>query len=223
MDTLVAYLRSHRMARAGLSTLSGILLLAAVGLLGWPFFTNLYTSRLQSRLAKQLNDPSLAQDYRNHAVPVGDSLTRLQIPAIGVDVVVVEGTSESALRAGAGHYPGTPLPCETGDVAIAGHRTTYGRPFADVDRLKPGDRIVLSTPIGSCTYLVDRPPFVVLPTDTSVVAATPGRATLTLTSCTPKGSASHRIIIKAQLLGAALPGGPAGSTPGGIAATGAAA
>lgn len=201
-DRLVSYLRHHKAARWAISGLSGALVLAAIGLLGYPFFTNIYQTRLQSRLAHQLaTDPSLAQQFRNDAVPVGDSLTRLQIPAIGVDVVVVEGTSEQALQAGAGHYPGTPLPCEMGDVAIAGHRTTYGRPFSNVDRLVPGDKIVLTTPVGSCTYEVDRPPFVVLPDDTSVVANTPGQYTLTLTSCTPKGSASHRIVIKAMMVG----------------------
>ena len=201
-DRLVAYLRNHKAARRAISGLSGVLVLAAVGLLGYPFFTNVYQTRLQSRLAHQLaTDSSLAQQFRNDAVPVGTSLTRIQIPAIGVDVVVVEGTSEQALQAGAGHYSGTPLPCEIGDVAIAGHRTTYGRPFSNVDRLVPGDRIILDTPVGSCTYEVDRAPFVVLPNDTAVVANTPGQYTLTLTSCTPKGSASHRIVIKAMMVG----------------------
>ncbi|MHB1854164.1 MAG: class E sortase [Acidimicrobiales bacterium] len=201
-DRLVSYLRNHKAARWAISGLSGALVLAAIGLLGYPFFTNIYQTNLQSRLAHQLaTDPSLAQQFRNDAVPVGDSLTRIQIPAIGVNVVVVEGTSEADLMAGAGHYPGTPLPCEIGDVAIAGHRTTYGRPFSNVDRLVPGDRIILTTPVGSCTYEVDRAPFVVLPSDTSVVANTPGQYTLTLTSCTPKGSASHRIVIKAMMVG----------------------
>src|SRR5665213_2494591 len=146
-DRLVGYLRNHKAARWAISSLSGVLVLAAVGLLGYPLFTNVYQTRLQDRLAHQLaTDSSLAQQFRNDAVPIGDSLTRLQIPAIGVNVVVVEGTSEQALEAGAGHYPGTPLPCEIGDVAIAGHRTTYGRPFANVDRLAPGDKIILDTP-----------------------------------------------------------------------------
>jgi len=202
-DRLLGYLRAHKGARRGISIASVVLVLAAVGLLGYPLFTNVYQSRLQSKLARQLADPNLANEYRTNAVPVGNGLTRLQIPAIGVDVVVVEGTTEQALEAGAGHYPSTPLPCEAGDVAIAGHRTTYGRPFADVDRLKPGDRITLSTPMGQCTYQVARNPFVVLPSDTSVVADTPGQYTLTLTSCTPKGSAAYRIVIKAVMVGSA--------------------
>jgi len=200
-ERIVAFLRAHRAARLGISGLTVVLVLGAVGLLGYPFFTNVYQSRLQARLAHQLaTDPALSQEYRTDNVPVGNSLTRLEIPAIGVDVVVVEGTSDEALKAGAGHYPSTPLPCEPGDVAIAGHRTTYGRPFADVDRLRTGDRIVFSTPVGRCVYAVAEAPFVVLPNNTAVVADTPGRYTLTLTSCTPKGSASHRIVIKATML-----------------------
>jgi sortase A len=115
--------------------------------------------------------------------------------------VVVEGTTASALRAGAGHYPQTPLPCETGNVSIAGHRTTYGKPFHNVDLLKPGDDIILTTPIGSCTYKVDRQ-FIVRPEDTSVIAPTPD-GVLTLTTCHPKGSARQRLIIRATLQGPA--------------------
>ena len=203
-EPLVAYLRHHRWARRAVSAVSGGLLVAAVALLGYPFYTNLYQSRVQSNLRQQLASPQLRQAYQARALRVGDSLTRIKIPKIGVDVVVVEGTSASALRAGAGHYPETPLPCEGGNVAIARHRTTYGKPFANIDRLGPGDVIVLETPVGSCTYEVSRAPFVVLADERSVVANTPGHAGLTLTSCHPKGSASHRIVVAATMKGTAV-------------------
>ena len=125
------------------------LLVGAVGTIGYPFYTNLLQDRIQSRLDRQLASPELRQAYLNRNVQVGDSLTRIKIPDIDVDVVVVEGTTASALRAGAGHYPDTPLPCEIGNVAIAGHRTTYGRPFHNLDLLKVGDEITLETPIGT--------------------------------------------------------------------------
>ena len=115
-------------------------------------------------------------------------------------MVVVEGTTASALRAGAGHYPETPLPCEDGNVSIAGHRTTYGQPFHDVDQLAVGDEITLETPIGTCTYAVSQAPFPVAPTATEVVANTPDAATLTLTTCHPKGSARQRLIVRATLV-----------------------
>jgi len=205
LDAIVRFLRAHRSARAGLSALSVLLLCVAVALLGYPLYTNFYQGRVQDRLSRQFASPELKQAYRNRAARVGDALTRIKIPKIDVDVVVVEGTTASALKAGAGHYPATPLPCEDGNVGIAGHRTTYGKPFANIDQLRPGDLITLETPIGPCTYSVSGPPVVVLPdgklpNGTSVVDNTPGQHTLTLTSCHPKGSASHRIVIKATLV-----------------------
>jgi len=197
VDPLVRYLRANRWARQGLSVLSVALVVAAVAMLGYPFYTNLYQSRKQSQLDHQFASPELRRHYRNRDLQAGDALTRIKIPTIGVDVVVVEGTTASALRAGAGHYPQTPLPCESGNVGIAGHRTTYGKPFANIDRLAPGDTIILDTPVGSCAYEVSRPPFVTTPNDLSVVANDPTTKTLTLTSCHPKGSASHRIVVRA--------------------------
>jgi sortase A len=201
MASVTTYLRTHRWARSGLSGLAGLFLLAAVGLLGYPIFTNLYQGHIEGQLGDELASPGTRQAYLQHRVGIGQSLTRLRIPKIGTNVVVVEGTTESALRAGAGHYPETPLPCTNGNVSIAGHRTTYGKPFADVDRLRPGDTITLQTPVGSCTYAVSQPPFEVSPTDLSVVAPTMG-PTLTLTSCTPKGLAINRIVVKAVMQGA---------------------
>ena len=199
MDAVIRYLRNNRWARFGLSGLSVVLLFSAVGLLGYPFYTNLYQGRVQSRLDREIASPEHAQRYRRAELQEGDALTRIKIPKLDVDVVVVEGTGASALRAGAGHYPDTPLPCEDGNVAIAGHRTTYGKPFANVDRLKTGDTIILETPIGACTYEVNTAPFIVEPTNRSVVANTPGRHTLTLTTCHPKGSAKERLIVTATL------------------------
>jgi sortase A len=201
---VAAFLRRRRWARWAVSAVSLGLLVAAVGSLGYPLYTNFYQQRLQNKLDTQLASPKIEEAYRARKVSTGDALTRIKIPAINVDVVVVEGTTASALRAGAGHYPTTPLPCEGGNVSIAGHRVTYGRPFHNLDRLKPGDEITLETPVGSCTYVVERDPFVVLPTDLSVVGPLTG-SSLTLTTCHPKGSARQRLVIRATMAGAATP------------------
>ena len=203
LGRVVEVLRRRPWARRTLSGASLVMVVVAVVMLGWPFFTNVYQARVQQRLDRQFVSPELEQAYKEGNVGTGDALTRIKIPAIGVDVVVVEGTTQSALRAGAGHYPQTPLPCEPGNVAIAGHRTTYGKPFHNLDLLKPGDTITLETPIGSCTYKMVAPPFVVSPTDTSVVDNTPV-PTVTLTTCHPKGSARQRLIVQAQLQGEAV-------------------
>jgi len=207
---LVVQLRRRRWLRRSLSFASVAIMLVAVGLIGYPFYTNLYADRVQSRLENQFASPELRDDYvecrevglASDACQIedGDSLTRIEIPDITVDVVVVEGVSASALRAGAGHYPSTPLPCEAGNVAIAGHRTTYGRPFHDLDRLEVNDEIILHIPIGQCTYRVIETQ-IVSPNDVGVIAASPpGDNRLTLTTCHPKGSARQRYIVVAQLV-----------------------
>jgi len=200
LSRIAGVLRTRRWARMLLTALSIGLLVGAVWTVGNPFYTNLLQDRIQSRLDRQIASPELRQAYLDRKVGIGDSLTRIIIPDLDVDVVVVEGTTASALRAGAGHYPQTPLPCEIGNVGIAGHRTTYGRPFHNLDLMKPGQQITLETPIGSCTYEVTKEPFVVTPTTTGVLANTPDEATLTLTTCHPKGSARQRLIVSAKLV-----------------------
>ncbi len=193
---LVELLRKKPWVRRALSGLSVLLLLGGVALVGWPFFSNIWQDRIQERLTRQLATPQLEQAYRERRVGTGDSLTRVKIPRLNVDVVVVEGTMPSALRAGAGHYAETALPCEIGNFSVAGHRTTFGKPFANIDQLRPGDTIRVETPIGGCEYQVSREPWVVDPGEMSVLEATPDKA-LTFTTCHPKGSAKERLIVRA--------------------------
>jgi len=199
LDAVIRYLRRHPWARRTISGSSAVLLLVAIGLLGYPFYTNLYQDRVQVRVTRQVASPELEQRYRTRTLREGDALTKLKIPKLGVEVTVVQGVSPSALRAGAGHYPETPLPCDPGNVAIAGHRTTYGKPLANADRLVQGDAIILETPVGSCTYEVSTAPFIVQPDALDVIANDPSKRALTLTTCHPKGSAAQRLIIKAVL------------------------
>ena len=193
---LVELLRNKPWLRRTLSGLSVLLVLGGLALVGYPFATNMWTDRIQERLEDQIASPELQQAYKERKIETGDSLTRIKIPALGLDTVVVEGVTPSALRAGAGHYPQTPLPCEGGNVSIAGHRTTYGRPFGNIDQLKPGDTIELTTPIGGCVYQVARDPWIVAPTEMGVLDQTAERS-LTLTTCHPKGSAAQRLIVRA--------------------------
>lgn len=209
MEAVFQFFRRNRLAYQGLSILLLVLVISAIGTLGFPIYTNFEQGRIQSKKDTQLASPQLQEKYENRQLEVGDALTRIKIPKIGVDVVVVEGTTPAALKAGAGHYRGTPLPCETGNVGIAGHRTTYGKPFNQLDRLSPGDQIILETPVGTCTYEVtdrgDTPnPFVVDPSNISIVANTPGERNLTLTTCHPKGSARQRLVIRAKLVTGAV-------------------
>lgn len=190
--------RARRLKR---TLTAGAVILAVVGsgLLAYPFATDLWAARLQEGLAGGLS--ASADDYLQDKIKTGEALTRLEIPKLDVDVVVVEGTSLAALRAGAGHYPASALPGERGNVAIAGHRTTYGRPFHRMDELVPGDKVILTTPVARHVYEITGDPFVVEPTDWSPIEEFPrGGSFLTLTSCHPEGSADYRIIARARLI-----------------------
>ena len=131
-------------------------------------------------------------------VPLGTPVGRITVPAAGVrDDVVVEGTDALRLEEGPGHYPGTALPGEPGNIAIAGHRTTWLRPFYDLQAAVPGDRVILSLDGQRWVYVVDSVRSV-LPSDVAVAAPTRGW-TLTLTTCTPRYSAVRRLVVSARL------------------------
>ncbi|MEM9033621.1 MAG: class E sortase [Actinomycetota bacterium] len=137
----------------------------------------------------------------------GDPVARIRIPAIGVDKVVVSGVSTEDLKAGPGHFPGTPLPGQAGNAAIAGHRTTYGAPFFDFDELEEGDEIFVTTLQGEFTYEVTSSE-IVEPSDIHVLAPTDDNR-LTFSTCNPKYSAAERLIVVAHLVGDPAAGGPA--------------
>jgi sortase A len=138
----------------------------------------------------------------------GDPLGRIRMPSIGVSEVFVEGTEGDDLRGGPGHYPATPLPGQRGTVAIAGHRTTYGAPFHDVDDLRRGDRIELDMPYGRFSYRVERTR-IVPPTATEVTDRV-AYDRLVLSACHPLYSAAQRIVVFARLEKAQAKGPAAG-------------
>ena len=121
----------------------------------------------------------------------------IRIPAIGLNQVLVEGTSTDDLRQGPGHYVNTPLPGQGGNAAIAGHRTTYGHPFYNLDGVKPGDPIVITTLQGVFVYDAFKQT-VVSPGDTTVIDNVFANY-LTLTTCNPRFSASSRLVVVAKL------------------------
>lgn len=164
------------------------------------------------------------------APSVGEAFAFLNIPRLGADYsrAVVEGTDQSQLAQGPGHYVGTAMPGEQGNFAVAGHRVGRGSPFLELDELRPGDPIVVETATDRYTYRVIGDPVsgqftpdangvpgrqIVDPAATSVISPTPGgpadatpkQAYLTLTTCHPKYSDRQRLIIHAVLDGAPQP------------------
>jgi sortase A len=127
----------------------------------------------------------------------------LIIPRFGADYTrpILEGVSVSgALADGIGHYPGTQMPGDVGNVALAGHRTGWGAPLGDIGNLTVGDSIYLETEDGWYKYIFRTFQYV-MPTGIDVLSAvpenpeaTPTDRILTLTSCNPKLTAAERII-----------------------------
>jgi sortase A len=142
----------------------------------------------------------------------GEAIGQIVIPKIGLDAYVIEGVDDADLHQGPGHYPGTPLPGQAGNSAIAGHRTTYGAPFGNIDQLVPGDKITVTTIQGTFTYAVLAQPdgsgHIIVNPNQSEVLNDVGDNRLTLTACHPKYSASKRIVVFAQLQGEPKPAPP---------------
>ena len=125
----------------------------------------------------------------------GGIVGKLEIPRVGISVMVLQGVEEGTLHLGAGHVPGTPLPGIEGNVAIAGHRDTF---FRKLEGIQPHDHVKFSTRSGTFEYAVTFTE-IVEPDDTRVIESR-GVPELTLISCFPfyfVGAAPHRFIVHA--------------------------
>ena len=148
------------------------------------------------QLARAPDQEGLAAAFRRE-LGDGDPVGRLQIPRLGVDEVVVHGTTPALLARAPGHYARTRLPGQGGTVGIAGHRTTHGAPLREADRLRRGDRIVLRTPYGRFAYAVTGTR-IVAPSDVGVLRSRGGRERLVLTTCHPLRTSSQRLVVLAR-------------------------
>ena len=197
------------------------------------YVTNIFAAQKQHDLA-----PKTEQQWRSGKdvllplpgssapkVPVGDGIADLYIPRLGRDFhyFVVQGDQvpdDAQLEQGPAHYGGTALPGQVGNFAVAGHRVGKGEPFLNLDKLQPGDPVVVETKTTWYVYRVkglagglERPAAdgiagreIVDPGDGAVVSpvpnrpdATPTEKLMTMTTCTPKFTATRRMVIHAVL------------------------
>jgi sortase A len=183
----------------GVSIALGLVLCLLCAYLMWG--TDSYTEHRQRILQQELS--------REHAptkpgeIDFGSALAMIRIPLFGrrYHYAVVEGVDDRSLREGPGHYPGSAMPGEIGNLVIAGHRTTYGAPFGRLDELHRGDAIVIDTRDARYTYTVTSKR-VVRPSQVDVIASVPGnpgirptQALITLTTCHPRYSARQRLVV----------------------------
>ena len=138
----------------------------------------------------------LADRFADHA-ETGRGIGRIDIPSIGADYVLVQGTDSTSLQSGPGHYPDTSFPGQGRTIGVAGHRTTYLAPFHDIDKIEPGDDVIVEMPYATFTYEVNSTD-IVEPSDVSIVDDV-GYERLVLTACHPLYSAAQRYAIFARL------------------------
>jgi sortase A len=198
VDRTLARRRGRFLRFIGKTCLTAAFILAAY--IAWVLWgTGIYTSREQGTLRDELSERLEEPRPRPGIVLPGQAYAILKVPSIGVDEVVVQGTGTEALKRGPGHYDETDDPWEgEGRVGIAGHRTTYGAPFWDLDQVRRGNVITLITEFGTFAYRVTRTE-VIPPTQIGVLDPTK-KPTLVLTTCTPRFSAAERLIVFASLI-----------------------
>ncbi|GAA0619798.1 class E sortase [Streptomyces crystallinus] len=158
-----------------------------------------------SRAPRPRPDPDSAPEHRAYAV--------LRLPSLGVIAPIAEGISKRGVldKGYVGHYPGTAQPGRAGNFALAGHRNTHGEPFRRLDRLRPGDRIVVETRDAVFIYLVDRTLPQTSARDGQVIAPVPRSDVrtaygygergyyVTLTTCTPEFTSRYRLVVWGKL------------------------
>jgi sortase A len=133
-----------------------------------------------------------------HAAEPVIELGSIVIPKLGVDMTMYEGIRLTTLDFGPGHWPGTALPGEVGNIVVGGHRTSKHRVFRNVDQLVAGDEIIFRDENGEHMYSVNRVE-IVEPTAIWIVDPTE-TATATLFACHPPGSTAQRIVVFADLV-----------------------
>ncbi len=107
--------------------------------------------------------------------------------------MLFEGVTLTTLNKGPGHWPGTALPSQTGNVVVAGHRVTHSRPFRNIDQLGPGDQVIFTIGSGQHTYEFAGNE-IVKPNAMYIVNQSAGK-TATLFACHPPGSARFRFVV----------------------------
>jgi sortase A len=152
-------------------------------------------NQIQAEKKSAVIQPGVIQP-RPPAKP-GDVLGRMDIPRLGMSIAVLQGTSSRNLRVGAGHIEGTPLPGESGNSALAGHRDSFFRGLKDV---RTNDEIQFQTATGLFRYEVDWVK-IVEPDDMTVLEPSTEESALTLVTCYPfyfLGPAPRRFVVRAH-------------------------
>jgi sortase A len=201
----------------------GVIMLLFIGYLLWgsgmrtAAAQRQFTSELNQEWGRAAGQPRLADRAdaiditpERFDVATGQPFAFITIPAFGADwkFTLIQGTALAQLNLSPGHVPGTQWPGEVGNFAVAGHRVTSGNPFWSLPALHPGDLINVQTKLNDYTYRVTGE-HLVPPTDTAVLEPVPDhpgeqptQRLITLITCDPAWTGTHRVIVTGILTAA---------------------
>jgi sortase A len=194
----------------------GVIGLLFISYLIWG--TALRAEGAQRQLSNELNQEWRQAPARGGAgarseqfdVATGQPFAFITIPAFGPHwrFTLIQGTALAQLDLSPGHVPGTQWPGQLGNFAVAGHRVTAGNPFWSLPSLRAGDLIYIQTQDNNYTYRVTGEQ-TVLPTDLNVLDPVPGhpgerpaQRLITLITCDPAWTGTHRVIVTGVLIAA---------------------
>jgi sortase A len=196
------------LSRPHLRKLGGLLVIAGSALLGVYLVPTVYGAamshvaiaqfRAENSSHREWDSARILAYKRSLSIKFPPPEAILRIPRLGLEVPVLEGVDDLTMNRGAGHIPGTALPGQPGNVAIAGHRDGFFRSLKDI---VPGDVINVDRPTGTDHYAVQKID-IVSPSDISDLKSTTA-STLTLVTCYPfhfVGSAPQRYVVRASLV-----------------------
>jgi sortase A len=196
---------------------AGAIGLLFIGYLVWG--TSLRAASAQRQLSGELNQQWQQAPARGDAIEAGPEQFHLStgepfgfitIPAFGPHwrFTLIQGTAMAQLDVSPGHVPGTQWPGQVGNFAVAGHRVTAGNPFWSLPSLRSGDLVYIQTKLDNFTYRVTSEKQV-LPTDVGVLDPVPGhpgqrpvQRLITLITCNPAWTGTHRVIVTGVLVSA---------------------
>lgn len=196
---------------------AGAVCLLFIGYLGWG--TALREASAQRQLTSELNQQWRQAPGRSDVIDAsaeqfslttGEPFAFIRIPAFGPHwrFTLIQGTAMAQLDVSPGHVPGTQWPGQLGNFAVAGHRVTAGNPFWSLPSLRSGDLVYIQTKLNDFTYRVSGERLV-LPTDLGVLDPVPdhpgqhpARRLITLITCDPAWTGTHRVIVTGVLIAA---------------------
>lgn len=178
--------------------ISRVLIIIGLLIIAVPAYLNYNTTKTNNDIVEKYEKAITTDTIDTVEIPE-NIIGILEIPKTDIKVAIQEGTDEETLKYAVGHFKETVLPGEEGNFAVAGHRAyTYNKFFSNLDKVEIGDEIKVITKENTYTYRVNSSE-VVLPEQVEVLNSTDNNKTITLITCTPKYSGTHRLVLKGEL------------------------